>query len=80
MQKTVNVLIVGAGPAGMAAALHLKKLGINDILLVERERVAGGATRFCNHPGFGFEDLRRLFSGPGYARYYRRQIEKAKIC
>jgi L-2-hydroxyglutarate oxidase LhgO len=75
----VDVLIVGAGPAGIAAALELKKLGIKDILIAERESEAGGIPRMCGHIGFGLTDLYRLMTGPSYARKYRELADRAGI-
>jgi glycerol-3-phosphate dehydrogenase len=77
--KTVDVLIVGAGPAGLAAALELKKLGIKDIVIAERESEAGGIPRMCGHTGFGLRDLYRVMTGPSYARKYREMAEEAGI-
>jgi len=73
------VLIVGAGPAGLAAALELKRLGVTDVRVVEREEEAGGIPRICHHTGFGMRDLRRLYTGPAYARHYVRRAEMAGI-
>ncbi len=77
--RNADVLIVGAGPAGLAAALELKRLGINDIVIAERESEAGGIPRLCGHKGFGLRDFRRVMTGPSYARKYRELIEDAKI-
>jgi thioredoxin reductase len=66
----VDVLIVGAGPAGLAAAVELRRLGVERVLVVERERKAGGVPRHCPHTGYGIRDLRRLMTGPAYARRY----------
>ena len=74
-----DVLIVGAGPAGLAAALELKKLGVGDIVVAERESEAGGIPRMCGHIGFGLRDLRRVMKGPDYARKYRQLAEDAGI-
>ncbi|CAG0995145.1 putative protein MG039 [Anaerolineales bacterium] len=79
LAMTYDVLIVGAGPAGLSAAIELKKQGIKDILVVDREPEAGGMPRFCNHIGFGIADLWRLYTGPGYARYYRELAEKYDV-
>ena len=69
---TADVLIVGAGPAGLAAAIELRRLGVRDVLVVDREQQAGGVPRHCAHTGYGLRDLRRLMAGPAYARYYAR--------
>lgn len=74
-----DVLIVGAGPAGLSAAIELKKLGIENILIVDREPEAGGMPRFCHHTGFGREDLWRMLSGPQYASYYRELARKMQV-
>ncbi|HUE99386.1 MAG TPA: FAD-dependent oxidoreductase [Anaerolineales bacterium] len=77
--KSTAVLIIGAGPAGIAAALELKKLGIKDILVAEREPEAGGIPRMCGHIGFGLTDLHRVMTGPSYARKYREMADRAGI-
>jgi len=74
-----EVLIVGAGPAGLAAALELKKLGVKDILVAERESETGGIPRMCGHMGFGLRDLQRVMTGPNYARKYREMAEQVGI-
>jgi L-2-hydroxyglutarate oxidase LhgO len=79
LAMTYDALIVGAGPAGLSAAIELKKQGIKDILVVDREPDAGGMPRFCNHIGFGLVDLRWLYTGPRYARYYRELAEKYDV-
>jgi glycerol-3-phosphate dehydrogenase len=76
LATTPEVLIVGAGPAGLSAAIELKKQGIKDVLVVDREPEAGGMPRFCHHTGFGRADLWRMYTGPRYARYYRELAEK----
>jgi glycerol-3-phosphate dehydrogenase len=77
--QSCDVLIVGAGPAGLSAAIELKKQGIKNILVVDREPEAGGMPRFCDHIGFGIADLWRLYTGPGYARYYRELAQKHDV-
>ncbi|MGI9170997.1 MAG: FAD-dependent oxidoreductase [Candidatus Nanopelagicus sp.] len=72
--STVDVLIVGAGPAGLAAAIELKKNGVNNVRVVEREKIAGGVPRHSYHLGYGVRDLKKFTSGPKYAKYY---VEKA---
>ena len=63
-----DVLIVGGGPAGLSAALELRRLGVARVVVVERDREAGGIPRHCAHLGFGLQDLRRSFTGPRYAQ------------
>jgi len=74
--QSCDVLIVGAGPAGLSTAIELKKQGVKNILVVDREPEAGGMPRMCHHTGFGRADLWRMWSGPRYARYYRELAEK----
>jgi thioredoxin reductase len=69
---TTDVLIVGAGPAGLAAAIELRRLGVGGVLVVEREEEAGGIPRHSAHTGYGLRDLGRLMTGPAYARHYAR--------
>src|SRR5271165_6538699 len=74
---TVDALVVGAGPAGLAAATALRLGGAGTVLVVDREEQAGGIPRLCEHTGFGLRDLRRVLSGPAYAR---RWVERAADC
>jgi glycerol-3-phosphate dehydrogenase len=78
-QTEADVLIVGAGPAGIAAALELKKLGVQNVVVAERELEAGGIPRLCGHLGFGPRDLHRVLTGPAYARTYRELAARAGI-
>jgi thioredoxin reductase len=64
----MSVVVVGAGPAGLAAARELGRLGVRDVVVLERERQPGGIPRHAIHQGFGLRDLRRPLSGPAYAR------------
>jgi thioredoxin reductase len=63
-----QVLIVGAGPAGLAAARALAGQGVTGILVIDRDDAPGGLPRFCHHPGFGLEYARWPHTGPGFAR------------
>jgi thioredoxin reductase len=66
----VTAVVLGGGPAGLAAAVELRRLGTRDVLVVEREADAGGIPRHAQHQGFGIRDLRRPMAGPAYARRY----------
>ncbi|MEM8854799.1 MAG: FAD-dependent oxidoreductase [Pseudomonadota bacterium] len=63
-----DVLIVGGGPAGLAAACRLKALGVTDVRVVDREEALGGVPRHCGHYPFGVREFGRLMKGPAYAR------------
>ena len=64
------VAIVGGGPAGLAAAVELRRLGVGEVVVIEREQDPGGIPRHARHQGFGLRDLRRPLSGPAYVRRY----------
>jgi thioredoxin reductase len=64
----VDVLIVGAGPAGLTAAAELRRLGVPRVLVADREAAPGGIPRHSLHTGYGLRDLHRVLSGPAYAR------------
>jgi thioredoxin reductase len=72
-----EVLIVGAGPAGLAAAIELRRLGVGRVLVADRESEPGGVARHCAHTGYGLRDLRRVMAGPAYARRYSRAAAQA---
>jgi thioredoxin reductase len=64
---SVDVAIIGAGPAGLAAATELRRAGAGSVLVIDREAQAGGIPRHARHQGFGLRDLHRVMSGPRYA-------------
>ena len=66
-----EVVIVGAGPAGLAAANELARRGVRNVMVLEREVEAGGIPRHCGHLGFGWQSHRRLWTGPGFAARLR---------
>ena len=70
-----DVVIIGGGPAGLAAAVRLHKLGIRDIVVLEREKEPGGILRQCIHDGFGLTRFGESLSGPEYAARF---IDEAK--
>lgn len=68
LPTTPDVLVIGAGPAGLTAAADLAAHGGGKVLVVDREPDAGGVPRHSAHTGYGMRDLRRVMSGPAYAR------------
>ena len=69
-----DCIIIGGGPAGLAAAIRLREAGVRDIVVIERERQAGGILRQCIHDGFGLTRFQESLSGPEYAWRF---LEKA---
>ena len=66
--KYVDVLVIGAGPAGMAAAIAAKEAGVENLLVLEREQNMGGILRQCIHNGFGLHRFMEELTGPEYAQ------------
>lgn len=70
-----DVVVVGGGPAGLAAAVSAKKDGAEKVLIIERDNALGGILQQCIHPGFGLTRFSEELSGP---EYYSRFIDEAK--
>lgn len=69
-----DIVIVGGGPAGMAAAVAAYDAGVTSIAVLERESDIGGILRQCIHNGFGLHKLGRELTGPEYAAEYKRKV------
>ncbi len=74
-----DVIIIGAGPAGLAAAVELHKKGVTDILILEREKHLGGILRQCIHDGFGLTRFQTTLSGPEYAQRFIDEVQRLGI-
>ncbi len=72
-----DVAIIGAGPAGLAAAAHLGLMGVKNIVVLEREAEPGGIPRHCGHSPFGMREFRRVLGGVSYARRLAGRAESA---
>ena len=69
-----DLVIIGGGPAGMAAAVAAYDAGCTDVVILEREPDIGGILRQCIHAGFGLHKLGRELTGPEYADVYRQKV------
>ena len=69
-----DIVIIGGGPAGLAAAIAAKQSGVNDVIILERDSCLGGILNQCIHNGFGLHTFKEELTGPEYAARY---IEKA---
>jgi len=74
-----EVIIIGGGAAGLAAAVACQQKGIEDILIIERGNYLGGILNQCIHDGFGLEKFRTSLTGPEYAQRYIDQVMDKKI-
>ena len=79
MNKHVEILIIGGGPAGLSAGVSARKAGIEDILIIERDVRLGGILNQCIHNGFGLHTFKEELTGPEYADRYIKQIEELKV-
>ena len=78
--KQVQLAIIGGGPAGLSAAIAARKAGVEDILLIERDRELGGILNQCIHAGlWPAHTFGRELTGPEYAGEYVRQFRKLNI-
>ena len=73
---TCDVAIIGAGPAGLSAAVAAKKEGAERVLLIERDESVGGILQQCIHPGFGLTYFKEELTGPEYAGRFEDEAEK----
>ena len=74
-----SLIIIGGGPAGMAAALAAKKAGVDDLLILERDSVLGGILNQCIHNGFGLHTFKEELTGPEYAERYANMVREQGI-
>ena len=74
-----DIVIIGGGPAGLAAAASAKDHGTDSILILERDRELGGILNQCIHNGFGLHTFKEELTGPEYAARYINLIKERKI-
>ena len=78
-KKAYDIVIIGGGPAGLAAAVSAKKNGIDSVLVIERDSILGGILNQCIHNGFGLHTFKEELTGPEYAARFIRMAEEEKV-
>ncbi|HEY9211972.1 MAG TPA: FAD/NAD(P)-binding oxidoreductase [Ancylobacter sp.] len=74
-----DVIVIGGGPAGVAAAVELRRAGVARVILLDREPQLGGATRHCSHSPFGMREFGRVYLGAAYGRRLAAEAARAGI-
>ena len=74
-----DIVVIGGGPAGLAAAIEAKKEGIENILVIERDKELGGILKQCIHNGFGLHVFKEELTGPQYAERFINELKKMGI-
>jgi len=79
IMKEADIVIIGGGPAGMAAAVEAARSGVKDIMILERDQRLGGILQQCIHNGFGLLLFGEELTGPEYAGRFIRQVNELGI-
>ena len=74
-----DLVIIGGGPAGLAAAIAARESGVQDILILERDKELGGILNQCIHSGFGLHTFKEELTGPEYAERYSKRVQEMQI-
>ena len=77
--KSYDIVVIGGGPAGLAAAAAAKRSGIESILILERDKDLGGILNQCIHNGFGLHTFKEELTGPEYAHRFIEQVQELNI-
>ena len=74
-----DIVVIGGGPAGLAAAIEAHKAGVKSILVIERDKELGGILQQCIHNGFGLHEFKEELTGPEYAQRFIEQLKEIGI-
>ena len=77
--KTIDLVVIGSGAAGMAAAVEARKNGVEDILILEKDGQLGGILNQCIHNGFGLTEFKEELTGTEYLQRFVDQVKELKI-
>ncbi len=79
IEKSVDIAVIGGGPAGLASAISAKESGVKEVIIFDRNSWSGGILPQCIHDGFGVEETGLLMTGPEYAEKYIKMAEKIGV-
>ena len=77
--RKMDLVIIGGGPAGLAAAAAASEAGVKDLLVIERDRKLGGILNQCIHNGFGLHTFKEELTGPEYADRYIKKTQELQV-
>lgn len=77
--ESYDIVVIGGGPAGMAAAIEAKKYGVDNPLIIERDRYLGGILQQCIHNGFGLHKFKEDLTGPQFSERYIEMVHEMGI-